>query len=291
MSITDLANTAISGVSLGATYGFLALAYALIFSTTRVFNLAQAQFMVLGGLLGHTLLVERNLPWLLAALVVLPVVAVVGYVQELVTVRPIKTGYNWILTTLGASFLLQATFAQFYGAEPHPVTSLVPETVSYIGDVRYVPSQVLVAVVLVALVAGIEMFARRTRRGTAWRATAQNRETAATLGIDTRRVITVVFLGAAAVAALGGMLSAPTTYASAYGGELVSFMSFLAIAIGGMTTNVGAVIGGFLLGLAEAFSLFLIGAQFNLVLVFALVLTFLLVRPNGLIYVGESRVV
>lgn len=289
--MTDTINTVISGLSLGATYGFLALAYAMIFSTTRVFNLAQAQFLVLGGLLAHTLLVERSWPWLVAALVVLPVVALVGLVQEFVTVRPVKVGYNWILTTLGASYLLQAAFAQMYGAEPYPVSSVVDSSVQHIGDIRFLPSQMLAALVLLLFVLALELYGRRTRSGTAWRATAQNADTAATLGINTRRVITTVFLGAAAVAALGGMLTAPTTYAAAYGGDLISFMSFLAIAIGGMTTNVGAVLGGFLLGLLEAFSLDLVGAQFNTVMVFAVVLAFLLVRPNGLIFAGESRVV
>ncbi|PVG83609.1 hypothetical protein DDE18_04570 [Nocardioides gansuensis] len=289
--MTDIVNTVISGLSLGATYAFMALAFALIFSTTKVFNLAQAQFLVLGGLLAHTLLVERDWPWLLGALLILPVVAIIGFVQEVVTIRPIKVGYNWILTTLGASFLLQAGFAQMYGAEPYPVDSFVGSTAQHLGGIRFVPSQVLAGVAVLVLVTAIELFARRTRPGTAWRATAQNRDTAATLGINTRRIVTMVFLVAAAVAALGGILTAPTTYASAYGGDLISFMSFLAIAIGGMTTTMGAVIGGFLLGLLEAFSLDLIGAQFNLVMVFTVVLAFLLVRPNGLFYAGESRVV
>src|SRR5690606_20645296 len=108
-------------------------------------------------------------------------------------------------------------------------------------------------------------------------------ETAATLGINTRAVVVVIFALAAAIAALGGLITAPTMYAAAYGGDLISFMSFLGVAVGGMSTNLGAVLGGLAVGVIEAFSLQIVGAQFNLVIRLAVILTFLLIRPHGLV--------
>jgi branched-chain amino acid transport system permease protein len=278
----DVVNTVINGLANGGVYAFLALCYSIVFVTSGVFNIAQAQLLVLGGLLGYTLLVVASVPWVLAAIVIIVAAGALALLQYLLTVRPVRVGYGWILTTLGATFLLQAGFAHLWGTEVHPVPGLVSSSPVHLGSIRFIPSQALVvaAVVLIALL--LEALMRRTRFGRAWRATSQDWETAAVLGVNVSLVLVFAFVLAGAISGVGGLLSAPVTYANPFGGELVSFKGFLAVAIGGMTSNLGAVAGGLLFGVVEAFSERIIGANFYSVAVFLFALGFLMLRPHGL---------
>ena len=281
MSAVDVVNTILSGLANGGVYAFLALCYSIVFVTSGVFNMAQAQFLVLGGLLGHTLLVSASVPWPVAAIIVLAATGALALVQYIVAVGPVRTGFGWILTTLGAAFLLEAGYAKAWGTEVLAVPGIVSSSPVYLGPVRFVPSQALLVATVVLIALSLEVLTRLTRFGRAWKATSQDWETAAVLGVNVKLVMIFAFVLAGAISGVGGLLSAPVTYADPFGGEFVSFKGFLAVAIGGMTRNLGAVTGGLLFGVVEAFSERLVGANFYVVAVFVFALVFLLPRPPG----------
>ncbi len=282
MSADEIANTLINGLANGGVYAALALCYSIVFVTSGVFNIAQAQLLVFGGLLGYTLLLGLALPWPIAALVVLALGGALALIQYVTAVAPVRIGLGWILTTLGTAFLLEALFARFWGTESLPVPAVVSSTALYLGPIRFIPSQALLVLVVLAIAVALELASKLTRLGRAWKATSQDWQTAAVLGVNVRAVMIVAFMLAGAISALAGLLAAPVMYAYAFGGEAISFKGFLAVAIGGMTRNLGAVIGGLLFGVVEAFSERIVGANFYVVAVFAFALAFLLIRPHGL---------
>ncbi len=246
-----------NGVVLGLTYGVLAIGVILVFRSSRVINFAIAEMGAFGAVLLARLVVNWDVPYLVAFVACVAVGALIGAAVELGVVRRLFEAPRVILlvATIGVAQVL--LFAQFslpdltaYTDYPTPILESW-----HVGDVIVRGSQVLVLVVIPLLTAGLAFFLNRTRYGTAIRASAANADAARLAGINIKRMSTLVWVLTGVLATVGAILTAPLNSATAndiggFGPSLLLRVLAAAL-IGRMTSLPWAVAGGVAIGVAE----------------------------------------
>jgi branched-chain amino acid transport system permease protein len=185
------------------------------------------------------------------------------------------------VTTLGASVVLENAAQLIWGSAPSQVPNIVGGSWTIFGA-PIDKDQMLVFGVALAVAALIEFASRRTLFGKAWRAVAEDPEAASARGIPVRRVAVIVFAIAAAISGLGGLISVPVTGALWSTGALLALYGFVAIALGGFGSMIGAVIGGVILGVAQSEVSVGISPSYTSSVAFAILVVVLLIRPQGL---------
>jgi branched-chain amino acid transport system permease protein len=283
-----------TGLSVGAIYAVVAMAFNVGFVTSGVFNFAQPQFVVLGTFGTYWLLASVGLPTVVVIVLVLIGVVIIGFVQEQVSIRPIadRTDHSSaIVTTVGASTMIGATVLLIWGSNPLAAPILGDNNAfSLIGGRIQPVDAVLIGFAVVSAIV-LELVSNRTTWGLANRAVAENREAAALRGVNARRMVTVSFMIAALLAGLLGVLSVTKTYALFSLGDFYVVKAFAALAMFGFGSQKGALAGGFLVGLIEALTSRYIGTEYSNIAVFVVLLVVLMARPRGLFGVAEGRVV
>lgn len=243
----------------------------------------------------HLMRLELN--FLLSVLLALPYAAVMGAALERIAYRPLR-GQNRLIpliSAIGASIFLQ-NLAQidpwFFGTrrKTMPLPSwLTGEFFSY-GQLSISNLQVVIFVVSIATMAGLYLFIRRTRLGTAIRATAQNRKVASLMGIDTNGVIVLTFMLGSVLAAIAGVLyAAHLGTVSPYMGYIAGIKAFTAAVLGGIGNVPGAMIGGVLLGVLESLGAAYIDPGYKDAIAFGILIVVLLFRPNGIMGASQKE--
>ena len=275
----------ISGVSIGCIYGLIAIGFCVIYNASGIVNFAQGAFVMLGGIVTHTLMLH-GLPMLAAALVSIAFVAVLGIVIERVVVRPLwdrnATMFVMILATLAAQIVIERATLIAVGDQPKalPVfTDLPPVRIGGIA-ISYQIIWVVGASLLIVVLLGL--FFKTTRTGKAMRACAINREAAALQGIPVNRMLALSFALSAGLGAIAGILITPTQYTAFNVGVPFAISGFIAAIIGGFGRPLGAFLGGIMLGLAQSLAIVTFGAGLKNVAALSVLLLFLFIRPSGI---------
>ncbi len=281
----------LGGISLGGVYALMALALSLALATTNILNVAHGSFMVLGAALSTLLFKQTGVHPLASLGVLIVVFALVGWLFEAVCVRPLlgrspeRALTGSILITFGFALAFEATlgysWAKFVDPQPTfalPVTMppLALWGVSLSGTRLVILAFVCVAVFL------FHLFLRRTPIGKMARAIAQDYEGALILGINPRAVSVTIFTLGLLATALSGTFFILATPLGPHDGLRLTMVAMTVVVIGGVGSLPGALLGGIVLGVADVFTAFLVGAVWSpvtYVLVFFLVL---LLRPEGL---------
>lgn len=279
-----LAELIIRGLAIGAIYGLIALSISVVYSATNVFNFGHGDLVILGGMLAVAFLTWAGLPLAAAALLAILALAAVGVVEERIVMPPVKrhrSTITWLLTTLGVGIVIRSLLQIQAGNAPYRLPSIFPERVfTFVGTA--VPStQVIMFVGALLATLALEVFLRITVWGRAMRAVAQDPDAASLRGVNVGTVERLAWAIGAGLAALAGVLMAPITLLQAYFGLQFVLKGFIAVAVGGVGNNIGALIGGFALGLAEVFGTYWLGAAYRDTLAFVLLILILLVRPQG----------
>ncbi len=299
-----------NGLALGSLYALIAIGYTMVYGILKLLNFAHGDVYMVGAFIGFGIL---NLfggapsPTLaLLPLIVLMFVAgmlgagVVGVVIERVAYRPLRNAPRIavLISALGVSFFLQNSMlllfgAQFRSYESFQLGSANPDVfepgplVEPVVSVAGVNVQLIQLVVLgttVALMVALTLVVARTRLGKAMRATAFDREAAAMMGIDVDRVIaSTFFIGSVLAGAAGVMFGLLFSQIFHFMGFLAGLKGFTAAVVGGIGSIPGAMLGGLLVGLVEAFAQGYLGGQWSDVTVFAILIVVLLLRPSGLL--------
>jgi branched-chain amino acid transport system permease protein len=268
------------------------MSYNLVYQSSGVFNFAQGDLLTFGGLITFTLVVTNGWSVLAAIIPVMAAVGAIGLLQERVTIAPLlrRTGgasnVAWIVTTLGASVMLENIAQLIWGSTPEVVPRFIGGDPLNIFGAPVEKEDFLVIVVALLVGITVELWSRRTMLGKAWRALAEDSGAAAARGIPVRRVGVIVFVAAAAISGLGGLITVPMTSAIWSTGAVLSLNAFVAIALGGFGSQAGALVGSFILGVAQTEVAVAIDPGYNNVIAFGLLILILLVRPNGIF--GES---
>ena len=290
-----------NGLVLGATYGLIALGYTMVYGIIQLINFAHGEIFMVGAFGGLTVFTAlpaalgRNV-WIALPLVLAGAMAtsvVTGVLMERLAYRPLRNAPRLapLITAIGVSVVLQETIRLFYpGAKaPKPFPRLLPDGAVTLGGVRIAWVSLFVIVVAIALMIALAVFVQTSRTGRAMRATSQDPDTAALMGIDTNRIIVITFVIGAALAGVAGVLQGMRFVSiDFFIGFLAGLKAFTAAVLGGIGNITGAVLGGFVLGLVETFATQYVpnGSAYKDVFAFVVLILVLVFRPTGLL--GEQ---
>ena len=272
-----------SGVTIGATYALAALGFSLIYNASGVINFAQGEFIMIGGMAASAL-VGAGLPLPLAAVAALVIVALVGLLVEKLAIEPARDAdiVSLIIITIGVSMILRGFVQVTLGKGARALPAFSGDRPITLAGATILPQSLWVLGVSALLVAALGLFFGRTRVGKGILAAAYNRLAAQLVGVDTRRVLALSFMLAAAIGGAGGILIAPIATTSYDAGVMLGLKGFIAATLGGLGSGAGAILGGLFLGLFEAMTAGYISSAYKDAAPFALVLLILLLRPQGL---------
>jgi branched-chain amino acid transport system permease protein len=272
-----------SGVALGMIYAVIAFGYQLTFATSRTLNFGQGEALMLGALVGLSLVGHMSY-WLMLPLVLL-FGAFQGIVVERLAVRPalkIKSEFGWIMSTIALGIIFKNLAENIWGHDQLPFPSpLSQHPFSFFG-IRLLPIQVMVIGGALLIMLAVEIFNRRSIYGKATVATSNDRDAAGLMGINTNLVITFSYALSSMTAAFAGVLVAPITLAGAEMGAVLGLKAFAVAIIGGLNSGIGAIVGGIMLGLAETLTAYYISTGYKDVPGLVLLLIVLAIKPAGL---------
>jgi branched-chain amino acid transport system permease protein len=291
--VTDIIMLAAAGLSLGAMYALVALGFAVIYRASRVFNFAHGELLGVGAFTMATLL-EARVPWPLALLVAMTVTGVVAMVVERSVVRPMigRPVFVTIILTLFVALLLRALMIIIWGVQPKAIESPLGESALTLGADAAIPYQTLAQIAVAVLaMGGFFALLKYSKLGVGMRATSTDQEVALALGIPVGRILGATWFLAGMLAGLAGVFAAMKH--AMFGHEatlIIAFRAFPAVIVGGLTSPVGTVIAGFLLGMLEIFAPVYLGPHLGKfgrniqdVFPYIIMILFLMVRPYGLL--------
>ncbi len=273
-----------TGLGIGAIYALVALGFVLLIRAANVVNFAQGEFSMLGAYLMVILFTGFGLPYVVALPIAVIVMAGFGVLFAGVTYWPLRHRGQLpvIISTIGASIFLANIVLTLYGPSPEVLPGLFDNPGFEVGGV-FMDSQYLAIIVVAAAMVLLQfLIFEKTLLGKKLQATSQDKEMASLLGIPVAVMILITFGYSAALGGLAGVLVAPVLFVSVGMGALISLKAFAANIIGGFGNIPGAILGGLALGLVETFGAAFISVPYKDAIAFALLLLFLLIRPQGL---------
>jgi branched-chain amino acid transport system permease protein len=291
--MAQLLQQAIDGLTIGSIYALVALGFSLIFQTSGLLNFAHPQVLMLGGLIGYTLLTRLNWPFaavLSATGICCGAVAILIDVALLGPMRRRRASENsLIVLTIGIGIILVSAAMLLWGPYSLPYPQSSPQPPLQMAGVALSWKSIVIWLAVLMTLAVFQYFLRRTRLGLAMRAAAVDSEAATLVGIPIRATVTASFGVSGAMAGMAGVLIGSIYYASFEMGA-TGVKSVCAAVIGGFGNLPGAVVGGLLLGLLESFTAVNLSAEYTDILIYGILVVFLLVRPQGLFGARRRKV-
>jgi branched-chain amino acid transport system permease protein len=272
-----------AGVTSGSIYALAALGFAIIFNASGVINFAQGEFIMLGGMVSVAL-AAAGLPLPFAVLASILVAVVVGMGIEKAAIEPARRAetVTLIIITIGASILIQGLAQVVFGKGQRALAPFSGDTPIVLAGASLLPQSLWVLGVSSVVVAALWWFFSRTLAGKAMLAVSYNRLGAQLVGIEPRRVWLIAFALSGGLGAIAGALSAPITMTSYDAGLMLGLKGFVAATLGGLGNGLGAVVGGLLLGTAEAMTAGYVSSAYKDAVPFVLILAVLVFLPRGL---------
>jgi branched-chain amino acid transport system permease protein len=272
----------IRGIGVGAVFSLVAMSFNIVSNATGILNFAQGNLLVLGGLAGYCLLPDEpdSIQWVVALPLAALALALFHTLQGWVTLLPLRSSveqHSWLITTMAVSVMIGAVILVWQGPFALSVRSPFPNF-PLLGT--RTPMSYLLAVALAAFwYVALRWFHARTRTGLAMSALAQDLDAARAAGLRVKRLQLLAFAISGLVIGSAGFVAAPVLKISA--DSVLS--GFIAAVIGGLGSNLGALIGGPIVGVATMFAAFRFGGQFQNAFSLALLIAILMLRPAGLL--------
>jgi branched-chain amino acid transport system permease protein len=292
--MTVVLQQGINGVVLGSLYVLVALGLTLIYGVLVQINFAHADIVTLGAFssyfLMHGLSGGAGGGYVAGIVVALIVGGMLGWVMNAAVFAPLRGRGSELLpliATIGASVTLENAMLAWFGPIPYAFDSPFSGEVIRFGGTYITVQNALIIAVSVMTIGLLYAFMRFTFLGKALRAVAQNRDAAALMGIDPDRQVMLAFVIASALAGMAGAMLGPVLVLTPFAGTSVIVKAFAIVIIGGFGNIDGTILAGLLVGLIESYTTQYLGPGMIDIVVFALLLTMLAVRPTGLI--AEKR--
>jgi branched-chain amino acid transport system permease protein len=278
----------LSGLAIGAVYASTALVYNVMYSTSKVLSATTGHIFMLGAVFGAWFIVGLGLPTVVALLGAIVVGAAFGFATEVIAIRRVlnrSDQHLWLLSTLAVATIVQQAVGLWQGTEPKPFPRVVPQE---FGAGAFDQKYWLPIFTMIAIAVGLELFYRRTMYGKIFLAMSEDAFAARARGVATDRVRAVSYLISGAVGGLAGFAAGQLTFAYFAVGLALTLNGFVALAVGGLGSNVGAVIGGLALGILSTFATYFFGGEYQQTISIGLLLVVLLIKPEGLF--GARRI-
>jgi len=272
-----------NGLLIGASYALIAVGLTMIFGIMNIANFAHGQLYMLGGVLGYFLTGRLGLHYLLAIpLAVLGVMAL-GVVLERGIFRRLrrKPAMSSVLATVGLAILLENLARVVWGPQPQPIATGFSPMPLELGPIFTTEARLFAVAMTFGSLFLVYLFLNRSLLGTAMRATFQQAEAAALVGISIDRVHAATFALGAGLAALGGVLLGAIFFVDPSMGSTATLKAFIVVILGGLGSIGGSMVGGLILGIAESLGT-LASSAYKDGIGFVLVILILLYRPDGL---------
>jgi branched-chain amino acid transport system permease protein len=289
----------VNGLTQGSLYALVALGYSMVYGVLKLLNFAHGDLYMVGAFVGYFVLQWFGGPTALAVPVPIVLLAMfllagggvgaLGVAIERFAYRPLRDAPRIapLITALGVSFLLENTMLLLFGASYRDYNTSAFISFSsgiHIGVLNIDSVRIMVIVLSVALMIGLRLLVNRTRLGKQMRAVAADREAAEMLGINVDYTIAATFFLGSALAGISGVM-AGLVFNQIYTlmGFIVGLKAFTAAVVGGIGSIAGAMLGGMLLGLAEAFITGYVSSTYSNLIVFGILIVFMILRPSGLL--------
>ncbi len=274
----------VDGLAVGSIYALVAVGLVMLVQSTATLNFAHGDMMMFSTFVAYALLSQLGLPYFVAAIGAMAFAAVLGVVVERFVIRQLLDGplAASIMGTLGIAYILQGTAKTIWSDDIFRFPEFFAGEFVNIGTARISPQSISVIVVTVVIITVLYFFLNFTKTGTGLRAMTQSREAAKLMGIRVTRMFSISWAIGGVLAAIAGLLLAPTLFLSTGMGS-ITFTGIIAAIIGGFGNIYGAIIGGYLLGILSSILPLYISTGLQGIIPFVLLMLVLFIRPTGLL--------
>ena len=277
----------INGIALGSTYALIALGYTMVYGIIRLINFAHGDIFMLGAYFGLIAITTLNLALNPALILAMAAAALAGITVDRIAYRPLRQSprITVLITAIGASLLIQSLAQLIFGADfrSYPATA-IPIKIIRMGSVIITNRQIIIFGTAILLMILLHLIVNYTKLGKAMRAVSMDKEAAQLMGINVDRIIAFTFaIGSALAAAAGILVGILYNSVDPYMGTLPGLKAFVAAVLGGIGIIPGAVIGGFLMGIAENLVVAFGSSTYRDAVAFAILILILLIKPSGLL--------
>ncbi|MDQ2985316.1 MAG: branched-chain amino acid ABC transporter permease [Armatimonadota bacterium] len=300
----------INGIQLGAIYALIALGYTMVYGVLKLINFAHGEVYMVGAYVAYYIAeqwLDKNAvsPWVMLALMLfgaMVVCAILGVTIERLAYRPLRGAprISVLITAIGVSLLIQQGGLLILRTSPQPSISqqVNPFGVSnftgipVLGDLTISWAQTAMFGVSIVLMLFLWWFVSGSKTGRAMRAVSHDFSTASLMGINVNRIVSITFIIGSALAGAGGMMNATAlgTPLDTFYGLMPGVKAFVAAVLGGIGNIPGAVVGGFLMGIAETLVIWMGYSNYKDAVAFVILIAILLVKPSGLLgSVGQEK--
>ena len=275
----------VNGLMLGASYSLVAIGYTLIFGVLNLLYFAHGEVFMVGAFVGLFLVTHAGFGIFGALIGAMIACAVLGVVAVFVAIRPVAKDRPLapLISSIGLTIVLQNVFIYFIGGQQLSFPETISPTLYRFGPVTVSSSQIFVLAIAISLMALLWLLIERSKLGRAIRATAENHETAALLGVDVNRVVLITFIIGSGIAGIAGVLDGiKNSNISPFMGLGAAVKGLIVMLLGGLGNVPGAMVAGLLLGMIEILSAAYIGTTERDLFSFLILILILLYKPTGL---------
>lgn len=283
----DFLSQIINGLGIGSIYALVALGYSMVYGIVQLINFAHGDIIMVGAYVTYVVLVLAGIPLWIAILASILFCAFAGILIERVAYQRLLNinapRISLLITAIGVSIFLENLFQLIFTSSGKSMPNLFPSTPVNVG-VQLSSTDLINILVSVVLMALLQVLVGKTKMGKAMRATSEDADAAKLMGINTKTTIAFTFGVGSGLAAVGAVL-----YCSAYPmitpymGGMLGLKAFVAAVLGGIGSIPGAMLGGYLIGIAESLTKAAGGSQITDAVVFGILILILLIKPAGLL--------
>jgi len=274
----------LSGLTIGSIYAMVALGFNIIYNATGIINLAQGDFVMLGGMLAVYFHNTLHFPLLPAGFFSVLIVTLTGMLFERFAIQPVKNPsiITLVIITIAASILLKGGTMFIWGKETHILPSFSGDKPINFFGATILPQSLWILSFLILIMLSLSAFFQWTMVGKAVKACAFNRTAARIVGINVNRMVLLSFALSSAIAAIAGVIVTPITLINYNRGSLLGLKGFGAAVFGGLGNIGGAVGAGIIIGLLESYSAGFISSGYKDAVALFILLLVLFLRPGGI---------
>lgn len=281
----------VEGIKFGLVIAMGAIGLSLIFGTTGLTNFSHGEMVTFGAMVAWWLNVNMDIPLIPAAVLAIGVGAAAAALYDFAFWRRLRnrgTGLIAMLViSIGMAILFRYFFLYIFGSRTRPYGDYAVQQGMDIGPISIAPKDLISIALSIVVLAGVGLLLNRTKIGKAMRAVADNRDLAASSGIDVDRVILFVWAAGGGLAALGGVLFGVTEQVSYQMGFRLLLLMFAGVTLGGLGTAYGALVGSLIVGIFVQVSTLWVPVELKNVGALVILILILLVRPQGIL--GQSE--
>lgn len=282
--MTTFLQLLVSGITIGSIYALVAIGFTLVYRASSIFNFAQGEYVMLGGMICGALMTAGGLNLAVASVLAIAVTVVIGLASYLLAIRPARSAapVQILIITIGVSVLLRGVTSATLGKDFVRIPNFISPEVLHLGGVVIQTQAILVVLGTAFMAIGLWLFLTMSVLGKGVTAVSANTMAAKLVGINPALIIALCFGISAFIGVVGGLLATPITMTSYDAGTMLSIKGFAAAMLGGMSSAAGPVVGGILIGLLEAFGAGYVSSTYKDVLALVVLLGVLAFRPQGL---------